>query len=40
MEYTDQVKDYLNRCNDNLKIVKDNEGFEFTQLFSNFHKGE
>ena len=36
MEYTDQVKDYLNRCNNNLKIVKDNEGFEFTQLFSNF----
>lgn len=36
MEYKEQVKDYLNRCNANLEIVKKNEGYEFTQLFSNF----
>lgn len=36
MEYKNQVKDYLDRCNINLKIVQDNKGYEFTQLFSNF----
>ena len=36
MEYKEQVKDYLNRCNINLEIVKKNDGYEFTQLFSNF----
>lgn len=36
MEYIDQVKDYLDRCNSNLKIVQKNRGYEFTQLFSNF----
>lgn len=36
MEYKDQVNDYLERCNINLKIVQENDGYEFTQLFSNF----
>ena len=36
MEYIDQVKDYLNKCQKNLDIVKKNKGFEFTQLFCNF----
>lgn len=36
MEYKDQVKDYLDRCNINMKIVQENNGYEFTQLFSNF----
>lgn len=35
MEYTDQVKDFINRCNSNLQLIEKNSGFEFTQLLSN-----
>lgn len=36
MEYIEPIRDYLERCNSNLKIVQRNNGYEFTQLFSNF----
>ena len=36
MEYIDTVKDYLHRCRDNLNIIKNNKGYEVTQLLSNF----
>lgn len=36
MEYKDTVRDYLERCECNLKTVVQNRGYEFTQLFSNF----
>lgn len=36
MEYKDQVKDFLKRNNDNLEIIKENKGYEFTGLFTNF----
>lgn len=36
MEYKEQVRDYLKRCQTNLEIIQNNEGYEFTQLFSNF----
>ena len=36
MEYKDKVKDFLKRSNDNLEIIKENKGYEFTGLLTNF----
>lgn len=36
MEYKDQLADYLNRCKENLDIIKKEKGYDFTQMFCNF----
>lgn len=36
MEYKDQVKDFLERGEENLNIIKKYNGYEFTEIFGKF----